>query len=268
LYKASNPGILAPLQITDGVIFPYTPNITVNYNANYDPAELVHTNYKIYQYKNSSVDNVQITCDFTAQDTYEANYLLAVIHFFRSATKMFYGQDQDPKPGTPPPLCYLFGLGQFQFNAHPLVISNFAYSLPSEVDYIRAGSVNDLPGTNKNSPDVQSPNKPNPTFFDALLGSISSSRLGQGVAKIGNAIGLDIVPGGNLSGPSFQNNMGYNSQVPPGTNEPTYVPTKIQISITCNPIISRNDISNRFNLKDYASGSLLQGVKNKGGGIW
>lgn len=268
LYYSDNPGILAPLQVTDGVIFPYTPNITLSYNASYDANELVHTNYKIYQYKNSSVDSINITCDFTAQDTYEANYLLAVIHFFRSATKMFYGQDGDPKPGTPPPLCYLFGLGEFQFNAHPLVIYNFAYTLPSEVDYIRAGNADAPPGSNRNSTAIQSPKKPNPTFFDALAGSISNSRLVQGVAKIGNVIGLDIIPGGNLSGPSFQNNTGYNSVVPPGTNEPTYVPTKIQLSISCNPIVSRNDISNKFSLAEYANGKLLQGVKRQGGGMW
>jgi len=90
LYKAQNPGILAPLQKTDGVIFPYLPQIQVTYAAHYDPAELTHSNYKIFQYKSSSVDQISITCDFTAQDTAEANYLLAVIHFFRSVTKMFW----------------------------------------------------------------------------------------------------------------------------------------------------------------------------------
>jgi hypothetical protein len=34
------------------------------------------------------------------------------------------------------------------------------------------------------------------------------------------------------------------------------------------PVVSRNDISNRFSLKDYASGNLLLGTKNKGGGLW
>ena len=63
LYKSvSPPGILLPLVKTDGVIFPYTPNIQVSYAAHYDPAELTHANYKIFQYKNSSVDNITITC--------------------------------------------------------------------------------------------------------------------------------------------------------------------------------------------------------------
>jgi hypothetical protein len=146
LYKAQNPGILLPLQKTDGVIFPYTPSIQVTYAAHYDPAELTHSNYKIFQYKNSSVDQITINCDFTAQDNAEANYLLAVIHFFRSVTKMFYGNDEIPKPGTPPPLCYLSGMGDFQFDRHPLAISSFNYNLPNDVDYIRASSPTLLSG--------------------------------------------------------------------------------------------------------------------------
>lgn len=272
LYKSNNPGILAPLQNTDGVIFPYTPSVNISYNANYDPTNLTHSNYKIYQYLNSSVDQVTITCDFTAQDTYEANYLLAVIHFFRSVTKMFYGQDQNPKAGTPPPLCYLFGLGQFQFNAHPLAIAQFTYSLPAEVDYIRCNP-NDLQEVKVtarqiNGPSaMKAPNKPKPTFFDALSGSLQNSRLAQGLSKLGNVIGVNVIPGGGLAKPNTDN-TNFNSIIPPGTTEPTYVPTKIQINIICIPIVSRYDISNNFSLQDYARGDLLRGVNRSGGGIW
>ena len=143
LYNATNAGILEPLKGTKGVIFPYTPTIQVSYNANYDPFEPTHSNYKIYQYKNSSVGEVTITADFTAQDTMEGAYVLAVIHFFRSVTKMFYGQDgtngQGVKNGTPPPLCYLTGMGSYQFDNHPLVVSSFSMTYPNEVDYIRVG---------------------------------------------------------------------------------------------------------------------------------
>jgi hypothetical protein len=105
LYKISEtnggPGILAPLAVTDGVIFPYTPAIETSYQAKYNPYDLTHSNYRGYFYQNSSVENVTIKGTFTAQDTYEAAYLLAVIHFFKSVTKMFYGQDA--QAGTPPP---------------------------------------------------------------------------------------------------------------------------------------------------------------------
>lgn len=239
LYKAQDPGILKPLQATDGIIFPYTPAISVQYNASYDPTDLTHSNYKFFTYRSSSVDSITISCDFTAQDTYEANYLLAVIHFFRSATKMFYGQDQNPKNGTPPPLCYLTGLGAFQFDAHPLAITSFNYSLPTDVDYIRAGHVTTAAGVN------QSPSVTPVNTFSAVSARLNSS---------------GINAGGVAGQPRWSS--------PAGTVEPTYVPTKIQISINAVPIVTRNDISNKFSLKEYATGKLLRGTQRQGGGIW
>ena len=244
LYKASPPGILAPLQATDGVIFPYTPAISVAYNASYDPTELTHSNYKFFTYRGSAVDSVTISCDFTAQDTFEANYLLAVIHFFKSITKMFYGQDQNPKNGTPPPLCYLTGLGAFQFDTHPLAITAFTYTLPTDVDYIIAGSNSTPPGVNQQN---NSSGKPG----ESIIAQAAASRL--------SSSGLN--PGALVSGANFQNTN-------TGSKEPTYVPTKINISIQAVPIVTRNDISNKFSLKEYATGALLRGSKQAGGGIW
>lgn len=239
LYNAPDAqGILQPLAATDGVIFPYTPNIQVQYAAHYTPTDLTHSNYKIFQYTNSSIDSIGITCDFTAQDTSEANYLLAVIHFFRTVTKMFYGQDKSPKAGTPPPLCYLSGLGQFQFDAHPLAVTGFTYSLPTDVDYIRASATTTAAGVNKS-----------PANVPINTASPAGGRM-QG-----------INPGGVKPPPRFQT-------TPAGTIEPTYVPTKMQIQISAVPIISRNDISNNFSLKKYATGELLLGAKNKRAGMW
>ena len=236
MYKASNPGILKYLQATDGIVFPYTPNIQITYAANYETADIVHSNYKLIQYKNSAVDQITITCDFTAQDTYEANYLLAVIHFFKSVTKMFYGRDEQPKPGTPPPLCYLSGLGSFQFDNHPLVITTFNYNLPNEVDYIRASSPTLQPGVDSTGYNAKG--------VDSSIGDI----------RRGN-----LAPGAQVAAPQF----------PKATNtQTTYVPTKMQITITAYPMVTRNDIINKFSLKEYATGALLQGSRRNGGGIW
>jgi ribosomal protein L29 len=238
LYKAENPGILKPLKDTDGVIFPYLPTVNVTYIANYDPQELTHSNYKAYQYRSSSVEQVQIAGDFTAQDTAEANYMLAVIHFFRSVTKMFYGQDQNPKPGTPPPLVFLYGLGDFQFNAHPLVVTSFNYSLPNDVDYIRASAPTLAAGVST-------------AGYTTASNSTSPSNVRL------NTSGLST--GATTAPPQFQTDS--NSQ-------PTYVPTKMQIQITALPMVTRNDISNNFSLKQYATGALLRGTQNKRAGIW
>lgn len=239
LYKDTSNTLLKPLRDTDGIIFPYTPSINVQYNATYDQSVLTHSNYKIFQYTGSSVDSVTIGCDFTAQDTFEANYLMAVIHFLRSVTKMFYGQDQDPKPGVPPPLCYLTGLGAFQFDAHPLAITSFNYQLPTDVDYIRAGVINSGAGVNRSS--ASTPNN----------AQVTST----------NRLGTQLQPGGVGRAAVFQSE-------PAGTTDPTYVPTKMNIQITAIPIVSRNDISNNFSLKKYATGELLRGTRRKAGGIW
>jgi hypothetical protein len=56
------------------------------------------------------------------------------MHFFRSATKMFYGQDQ--LAGTPPPILFLDGYGPYTFDHIPVVVNSFDYTLPNDVDYI------------------------------------------------------------------------------------------------------------------------------------
>ena len=242
LYKVpGDKGILAPLAKTDGVIFPYTPGISVTYAANYDQTSITHTNYKINQYQNSSVESVNITCDFTAQDVFEANYLLAVIHFFRTMTKMFYGKDDSPIRGTPPPLCYIYGLGGFQFDALPLAITGFNYSLPQDVDYIKT--------TGPSAAGTPQPSTPN----TATSTGVSAQRLGTGLTS-----------GGKGAMPSYGSTPKQNSE------STTWVPTKIQLAITCLPIMSRNAVSNRFSLKDYATGALLHGTRDgaKGGGFW
>jgi hypothetical protein len=148
LYNATNPGILQPLANTGGVVFPYTPSIDTSYRAQYSNYDLTHSNYRGYFYQNSFVDQVSVRALFTAQCTADANYLLAVIHFFKSVTKMFYGQDAER--GSPPPLVYLTGLGQYQFSEHACLVTNFTYNLPADVDYIRANTSADL-GLNKNN---------------------------------------------------------------------------------------------------------------------
>lgn len=249
LYKIPNPGILQPLKETDGIIFPYMPAINITYSANYDPQELTHSNYKVFQYRSSQVDSVGITCDFTAQDTNEAAYLLAVIHFFRSVTKMFYGKDQNPRNGTPPPLCYLHGLGQFQFNNHPLVISSFTYNLPTDVDYVRCDSSKFIVKGNGNSIEQRYP----PSFQ-----SEGKTEGGDGTAK--NTRQGFVPVGGNPSNPNFKN-ANYKEQ-------PTYVPSKIQLQINAIPIMSRKVLSDNFSLRNYATGDLYRGTKNGSIGVW
>jgi len=137
---------------------------------------------------------------------------------------MFYGQDENPTNGTPPPLGFFYGLGAFQLDNHPVVVTNFSYNLPNNVDYIRATNTDD---------------------------ASSTSNL--------NLIGGQLQPGGNRPPATF---------IDTEDQAITYVPTKITITLTCVPVVSRNTISNDFSVKEYATGKLLRGSQNDKPGIW
>ena len=233
LYNAPAPGILWPLKQTGGVVFPYTPKIELNYKADYESYALTHSNYKGYFYKSSSLDPVSMTATFTAQDTTEAEYLLAVIHFFRSVTKMFYGRD--PERGSPPPLVYLTGLGEFQFTQQPCVVASFNYNLPSDVDYIRARSIN-VQGTD--------------LLTRRQRQNLPTNPISGAVARLQNLFNSQgINKGANFDRPAPPNL---------GQNQPTYVPTKLDIQLSLFPIQSRQQVSREFSLKQYANGDLLK----------
>ena len=135
LYWDPSPGILQPLLSTDGVIFPYVPSVTVSHSAKYGSQPLTHTNYQNYFYESSEVSQIQISGDFTVQNTNEALYLLAALYFFRASTKMFYGQSEKFQ-GSPPPVVYLDGYGQHYLPHVPCVVTQFSHTMPADVDYI------------------------------------------------------------------------------------------------------------------------------------
>lgn len=131
-------GALSPLQSTRGLMFPYTPTITWNNPIQYSTINPVHSNqdYHFYSYTGSAT--ISVSGQFTAQTQEEASYMLAAIHFLRSATKMRFGSSSNP--GLPPPVCTLTGYGSGIFNSVNGYISNFTVELPNNVDYVRAYS--------------------------------------------------------------------------------------------------------------------------------
>lgn len=240
LYKDPNPGILAPLAITDGIIFPYTPTIDVQYRAEYQTYSPTHSNYAHYFYKNSSVQTVQLQAEFTAQDTVEAEYLLACIHFLKSASKMFYGQDA--QRGSPPPLLYLTGLGEYQFNEAPCVISEFNYNLPKDVNYIRARSRHIT-----RDDDLQ---YQKPLATSVTNGNFSAlNRLRTSVTNAVNGGPAPLQVGAKPFKPTPGNL---------GSKGATYVPTKLAMTINMLPVISRKQASQQFSLREYANGNLIK----------
>jgi hypothetical protein len=168
-----------------------------------------------------------------------------VIHFFKSVTKMFYGQDAEA--GTPPPLVYLNGFGKNQFNNHPCVVSNFTYNLPNDVDYIRADGFNNI-GLNLQNRRTQS-SGPGPGGSLGTVIAIIDRLKNAGLPKggIGYVSDADQTAQMNQAAAATKQNS---------TNS-TYVPTMMEISITLLPIQTRNQVSKQFSLEGFANGTLL-----------
>lgn len=134
--------ILFPLHQTRGVLFPYTPTITTGSVAEYDPTPFAHSNYGYNAYVRSYPKPISITAEFTAQSNDEALYLLAVLAFFRTISKSYFGINPYNKAGTPPPVLVFNYLGTYQFNDVPVVVKDFSYTYDGSIDYVPVDTVN------------------------------------------------------------------------------------------------------------------------------
>jgi len=70
-----------------GILFPYTPEIGYDTQAQYGSVNPVHSNYTQYYYKNSSVGPISVSGKFTVQNEKEGMILLGVQHLLRSFNK-------------------------------------------------------------------------------------------------------------------------------------------------------------------------------------
>jgi hypothetical protein len=122
------------LKDTGGVVWPYLPNITVSTKADYSSVNPIHSNYTQYNYKNSIVEDIQISGEFSCETETDAAYWIAATTFFKTATKMFFGQGY--KAGNPPIICNLTGYGASVFDRVPIIIKSFSVDLKDDVNYI------------------------------------------------------------------------------------------------------------------------------------
>lgn len=126
--------LMNPLSSLGGVVFPYTPTVSITHTARYSPNALTHSNYSNYFYEGSEVGLITINADFTVQNIQEGKYLMAAIQFFRACTKMFWGSEENA--GAPPPMVFLDGYGQTYLPHVPCVVTSFSHTMPEEVDYM------------------------------------------------------------------------------------------------------------------------------------
>jgi hypothetical protein len=133
-----NSPLFSLLENTGGVVWPYLPNITVSTKANYTTIDPTHGNYSFQTYKNSAVDDITITGEFSCETETDAAYWIAATTFFKTATKMFFGQGEFA--GNPPLVCNLTGYGASVFDKVPVVIKSFSVDLKDDVNYVRCNT--------------------------------------------------------------------------------------------------------------------------------
>lgn len=132
---AAGPGKI--LNDFGGILFPYTPIISYDTQAQYGTVNPVHSNYTQYFFKNSQVSQITITAKFTVQNEKEGKVWLGIVHLLRSLTKMRFGKDSNA--GSPPPVCRLEAYGDYMLRNVPVAVSSFKFDLPDTVDYISVG---------------------------------------------------------------------------------------------------------------------------------
>lgn len=172
-----------------GLIFPYTPQISISHAVNYDSTDITHSNLKIHHYKNTPPPSYQIEATFTADTRENALHMLSALWFLRAVTKCDFGEqaNQDPKnvPGMPPPILYLNGYNQIMDNI-PVIVKSFNYSLPKDKDYVPLGINLDTSSLAYNDRKLYS--STNGTFYDNYDGSATGSEGTIYLNGIANAI--------------------------------------------------------------------------------
>lgn len=125
----------AALIRTNGILFPFTPNISFAQQVEYSQYDLVHTNYQQNSFSKSRNPAIQVTGTFASQTPEEARYTVGVMHFLRIVTKMNFGAS-DSDRGTPPPVLEFSAYGAYNFHRVPVLVGSFNFVYEDGVDYV------------------------------------------------------------------------------------------------------------------------------------
>ena len=132
----TNP-LMQPLAGIGGIFWPLTPSMVIQHSANYNAMDMTHSNFPHQAYQNSQVDSLNIIGEYPVQNQQDAQHWVATVNFLRTATKMFFGRDDDTGlKGNPPPILHLSGYGDHMFQKVPVVLNSFNVELRAGIDYI------------------------------------------------------------------------------------------------------------------------------------
>ena len=229
--------VLKPLIDAGGLIFPYTPTINISSNSTYTGITTTHTNYTHQAFARSDPGEIKISAPMYVEDAGQALYWIAAVHYLRSLTKMFSGNDM--KAGNPPPIVQLNGYGNYVFKNVPVVVKNFSVQLDNKVDYIGVEVVGSMAGQ-----------------LEGLTDSISgvSNALGSSfsvLSPVTNVVSGLSNTAGQVAG--VMGAFGVGGTVSGGV---THVPTQSELSVTLQPVYSRNS-SRKFSLDRFVTGGYL-----------
>lgn len=251
--------VLAPLQRAGGLVFPYTPTIQISHSANYDDIPITHQNYQFLAYQNSAISSFQVSGPFHVEDAVQAQYWIAAVHFLRSATKMYTGDDTGNFQGSPPPILSLNGYGDYVFKNVPVVVKAFSIELPQDANYI---------ATTVGSPGFSGFGTASGGAANTIAGAAATAGQLAGIAgalgagKVAGTLGKAAAIGGVIGGVS--NLLGGGSGQGLGGAFPTnsgatHVPVKSTLSITLQPVYSREAVR-QFSLQKFVNGEYVKGT--------
>ena len=234
--------VLAPLKDAGGLIFPYTPKINIHSGAKYSTIDTVHTNFNFQAFKNSDPGSISITAPMYVTDPTEALYWIAMVHYLRSLTKMFSGNDA--KAGNPPPIIFLNGYGNYVFKNVPVVVTSMDVNLDDKCDYIGVNVVGSAAGAVEGVADS----------IGGLAGAVGGAFGGAFGGAVGSATSIiSSVAGGVGQVAGLLGSFGVGGTTSGGV---THVPTKSSFTIKLQPVYSRNS-ARKFSLDRFVTGGYL-----------
>ena len=250
--------VLQPLKEAGGLIFPYTPQINISSQASYDEVTLTHQNFPAISYQNSKPDQITIMAPFNVEDSVQAQYWLAAVHYLRSLTKMFTG-DIGAESGNPPPIILLNGYGDFVFKNIPVVVKSFSIELPQDTNYIattvgQAFSSNGLAGPVAGAKPGVNTFLNNTSRLAGLAGALGRSDIALGLTGVALATG--VISGLKNAANSNGSGVLAGAASGGGFQGASHVPAKSTINVTLLPIYSRESMR-KFNLADFVGGKYV-----------
>lgn len=241
--------IFKPLRDAGGLIFPYTPTISISSSANYTETPITHHNFQFVSFASSRVNEISVNADFYVEDAVQGQYWLSVVHFLRSVTKMFTGGQG--LSGNPPVILYFNAYGDYVFKDIPVVVRNFSMTLPKEVDYITTNMTNPKTGSAGGFADATSSLADTASQIAGVASAFGATKAANALRTVSNVSNL-------LGGLSSLTNktLGPSNDGKAGADD-SHVPTQSSLSISLIPIYSRNRIR-KFSLEDFVAGNYVK----------